>query len=291
MRIACALAAMSALPLAGAPETGFLDRSITLAGTTHSYQVYVPREHDAGLQWPVIVSLHGGGRQGSDGLRPTEVGWAARIRADRTRYPVVVVFPQAAAGASWIDRAMADLVDAQLEKTLAEFNGDPDRVYLTGFSMGGAGVYRMAYRWPERFAALAAFAGPVEAGIGGPPQNREQHAARDRRSNPYTAEPDPFAALATRIRHVPIRIFHGDADDTVPVEQSRRMGGRHAGRRRGRPLHGVPWGRSRRCAGARDRRSRAPCLASGSTTGAPVTASRRERRDRVPRPNEGVSLS
>ena len=58
-------------------------------------------------KWPVIVSLHGGGRQGSDGLRPTEIGWAARIRADRTRYPVAV-FPQAAVGSSWIDREMAD---------------------------------------------------------------------------------------------------------------------------------------------------------------------------------------
>jgi predicted peptidase len=80
------------------------------------------------------------------------VGWAARIRADRTHYPVIVLFPQAAVGFSWIDREMADLFDAQLEKTVAEFNGDPDRIYLTGFSMGGSGVYRMTYRWPERFA-------------------------------------------------------------------------------------------------------------------------------------------
>jgi dipeptidyl aminopeptidase/acylaminoacyl peptidase len=29
--------------------------------------------------------------------------------------------------------------------------------------------------------------------------------------------------IAQRIRLLPIRIFHGDADETVPVKQSRRL--------------------------------------------------------------------
>lgn len=222
MKFTCALVALFMLPSATARETGFLDRSITLGGQHYAYQVYVPREHDAGRKWPVIVSLHGGGRQGNDALRPTEVYWAARIRADRARYPVVVLFPQAPVGRSWVDGEMADLVAAQLDRTVAEFSGDPDRVYLTGFSMGGSGVYRMAARWPERFAALVAIAGPIEAGHG-PPEIREAHAARDRRANPYTTAADPFAALAARIRAVPIRIFQGDADEAATVDQSRRI--------------------------------------------------------------------
>lgn len=222
MKLACVLVALLVIPAAAATETGFLDRAVTLGGRIYAYQVYVPREHNTQQKWPVIVSLHGGGRQGNDALRPTEVYWAASIRADRTKFPVVVLFPQAPVGFSWVDGEMADLVAAQLERTITEFHGDPDRVYLTGFSMGGAGVYRMAARWPERFAALVAIAGAVEAGHG-PPQIREAHAERDRRANPYTTAPDPFAALADRIRAVPIRIFQGDADDSVLVDQSRRI--------------------------------------------------------------------
>jgi len=34
---------------------------------------------------------------------------------------------------------------------------------------------------------------------------------------------DPFAAVAERVSGVPIWIFHGEADEIVPVEESRRM--------------------------------------------------------------------
>ena len=51
---------------------------------------------------------------------------------------------------------MQDMAMATLDATLHEFNGDLDRVYLTGFSLGGAGVVRMAGGWPTRFAALLA---------------------------------------------------------------------------------------------------------------------------------------
>ena len=109
----------------------------------------------------------------------------------------------------------------QLDKTTEEFHGDRSRIYLTGFSMGGAGTYRMAHRWSERFAALLVVAGPVESGVAGP--KTDAAVARDRQANPYTATTDPFAALATGIRSLPILVFHGDADQSVSVEQSRRI--------------------------------------------------------------------
>ena len=202
-------------------DTGFLDRSVTVGTVTYRYQVYVPAEHSRAKVWPVVINLHGNGAQGPDGLLPTARGLADQIRFNRSRFPAVVVFPQAAVGKRWLDGDMEELVIAQLDRTMTEFGGDPARVYLTGFSMGATGAYRIAYRWPDRFAAIVAIAGRVDTSDAGTYSERDKDA--DRKANPFVSTQDPFAALAQKIKHVPIRIFHGDADETVPVEQSRRL--------------------------------------------------------------------
>jgi predicted peptidase len=200
-------------------ETGFLDRSITLNNQTYRYQVYVPAGYAPTKSWPVIVSLHGYGRQGSDGMLQTGTDFAICVRQNRARFPAVIVFPQAQPGTRWFYPAMEDLVIAELDRTIAEFHGDPTRVYLHGYSMGGTGSYRLAYKWPERFAAVIAVAGRVEPGARYTPEE----IAIDRATNPVVATPDPFAALAARLRKTPMWIFHGDADTQVPVDQSRRL--------------------------------------------------------------------
>lgn len=208
-----------AQPSIGA-DTGFLDRSVTIGGLTYRYQVYVPADYSRTRTWPVLVDLHGNGAQGGDGLIQTIRGMAEQIRRDRSRFPAIVVFPQAADSKRWFEGDMQELVIAELDKVMAEFRGDPDRVSLTGFSMGATGAYRMAYRWPDRFAAIAAVAGMVDTAASEYP---DRDKAADARANPFVKERDPFAALAARTRRVAITICHGDADETVPVEQSRRL--------------------------------------------------------------------
>jgi predicted peptidase len=202
-------------------DSGFLDRTVRLGNVRYRYQVYVPADHSRRKAWPIIVDLHGNGAQGDDGLLPTARGLADQIRLNRSRFPAVVVFPQAATGKRWFEDDMEDLVVAELDRTMAEFGGDPARVYVTGFSMGGTGAYRIAYRWPTRFAALVAVAGRVDTSDAATYSDRDKEL--DRRANPFVSAADPFAALAARIRHLPMRIFHGDADETVPVDQSRRL--------------------------------------------------------------------
>jgi predicted peptidase len=202
-------------------DTGFLDRSVTVGSKAYRYQIYVPADHSSKKTWPVVVQLHGNGAQGPDGLLPTARGMADYIRLNRSRFPSLAVFPQAETGKRWLDGDMEELVIAELDRTMAEFNGDPSRVYLTGFSMGATGAYRIAYRWPTRFAAVVAIAGRVDTSDVQTYSDRDREA--DRAANPFVAAADPFVALAQRIRLLPIRIFHGDADETVPVAQSRRL--------------------------------------------------------------------
>jgi predicted peptidase len=177
-------------------ETGFLDRTVVWSGTRYRFAVYVPSEYTRESAWPILVDLHGNGAQGDDGVRQTAHFLADQIRMNRSRFPLVVVFPQAARGTTWATPAMQEMVIAEIETVLEEFHGDPHRVYLTGFSMGGEGVYRMAARWPERFAALVAIGGVV---------------------------PDDHANMARRLQRIPLTIVHGARDERVPVEGARRF--------------------------------------------------------------------
>jgi poly(3-hydroxybutyrate) depolymerase len=75
-----------------------------------------------------------------------------------------------------------------------EFKVDEKRTYLMGHSMGGAGTYYLAVKYPERWAALAVLA-PAAFGL------------------------DPKSMA--RIPKMPVMVVHGDMDTAVPVTLSR----------------------------------------------------------------------
>jgi predicted peptidase len=191
-------------------QTGFLDGVVTVAQQDYRYQVYVPGAYDPGQRWPVILFLHGAGERGGDGLLQTVVGLGDAVRRDPARFPALVVFPQAPADSQWAG-APAEAAMAALDAVTARYATDPDRVYLTGISMGGNGAWYLAYRRPDRFAAVVPICGWVES-----------HPRFSSGQVVPAQDGEPFRALAHRLVSVPIWIFHGDADAAVPVEQSRR---------------------------------------------------------------------
>lgn len=201
-----------ALPsLAASPrETGFLNRTLELDHEVFRYQVYVPAAYAPTNRWPVVLFLHGGGERGDDGLLQTEVGIGSAVRRNAAQWPAIIVFPQGRKGLRWNAQEAAVALEA-LRATEAEFSTEPDRVYLTGMSRGGVGSYYLAYRDPARFAAILVACGRVR-----PPDASESAVVP-------AADGDPFAALARRLRGVPLRLFHGDADATITVEESRLL--------------------------------------------------------------------
>ena len=192
--------------------TGFLDRSVSVGGINHRYQVYVPADYNTSQQrWPVILFLHGGGERGTDGVFQTQVGLAGAVRSAPSKWPAIIVMPQVQTDSIWVGTP-SDVAIAALDRTMAEFRTDVDRVYLTGLSLGGNGTWNLAYRFPERWAAIA----PICAFI-----------------TPFTRLPgsrsivpadagDPFAAIARRLKSLPTWIFHGEVDGVVNVSESRK---------------------------------------------------------------------
>ena len=106
--------------------------------------------------------------------------------------PAVVVFPQAretwATGSADIKAALAALSDV-----MTDYATDPERVMLTGLSMGGRGSWELAATHPEMFVAAVPICGP--------------------------GRPDQ----APQIKGLPVWSFCGDADRDTTVLNLRTM--------------------------------------------------------------------
>ena len=196
------------------PQTGFLNRTAVITRATYKYQVYVPADWSKDKRWPVILFLHGAGERGEDGLLQTQVGIATAIRTHADRFPCIVVIPQCRKNIWWTDPAMEAQALKALEQSMKEFKGDPDRVYLTGLSMGGYGTWSLASKYPGRFAALAPICGGVR------PPERGTSSPEAPSGDPKA---DPYAEVARKVGKTPVWIFHGGADSTVPPSESRKM--------------------------------------------------------------------
>jgi predicted peptidase len=205
-------------------ETGFLRRSVTLRLTTIDYRVYVPVGYDPARKYPVILYLHGRGARGNDNEK--QIGGAhlgSVIQLFEMKHPqryrsFLAVFPQTRG--NWFGDPAEDAIKA-LDQTVREFNGDPQRIYLAGLSLGAYGSWYLAAKYPNKFAAVV----PVSGGVVMP--SVQPLAALKSSMPPETfalyAAPDPYAAFAKAVGKTPVWIFHGGLDDTVDVNESRRM--------------------------------------------------------------------
>ena len=195
-------------------ESGFVERTLMWRGVPRPYQVWVPPAYSRQHRWPVILFLHGSGERGTDGRRQIESGMGPALLRFPERYPAIVVFPQAQADERWPGDAAAFAL-ATLDHARKEFRVDRRREYVIGVSMGGNGAWYLAYRFPERFAAIVSICGWFV------PRDDEPT------SEPVVPARDgpPDAALARRVAHLPIWIVHGDSDPIIPPDDSRRIGG------------------------------------------------------------------
>jgi predicted peptidase len=217
--VLCSLLLLAAQSLWGqTPSQELLRREVKLSAETYGYRVYVPQNRNPKKKLPVMLFLHGNGVNGTDNERHIR-----GINEIVYKYPqffnFIIVFPQARPNTFWVGN-MTDQALKALDQTVQEFNGDSNRLYLSGFSMGGYGTWSTAAVYPNKFAALI----PIAGGIVPP----FQIPAFLKKSFPSAiAEiidaPDPYNALAKRIGKTSVWMTHGSADESVPVSESRKI--------------------------------------------------------------------
>jgi fermentation-respiration switch protein FrsA (DUF1100 family) len=158
-------------------------------GSEQPYAVYAPRI-EAGKTYPLVISLHM--EQSTHRLNLRQVLGGDQV-GPMAHPDAVVACPLARGTMGYAGIAERDVYDVRADAE-RRFPIDPDRVYLTGISMGGAGALRLALTRPDVWAAVAAVC--------------------------PTPEPE-VEALAGNALNLPVRIYAGDQDPLVPVAETR----------------------------------------------------------------------
>ena len=184
------------------------DRAFDRDGARLRYRFLEPADTAADERYPLVIFLHGIGERGTDNARQLCNGVERFVTdAARAKHPCFLVVPQCPPDATWspirgtrenpafseTPTRPAALLLGLVEELVQDPRVDPDRVYLTGLSMGGYGTWDIASRRPDLFAAALPVCG------GGDP------------------------ARAGSLAGLPIWCFHGGADALVPPERSRAM--------------------------------------------------------------------
>ena len=156
-----------------------------------SYVKYLPVDYDESKKYPLVFFLHGAGERGDDLDVASRHGYMKHVREDGAEYPFIFIAPQCPNTKYW--GCYTESLLAFLDYLCETLPIDPDRVYLTGLSMGGTGTWMLAMADRERFAAIAPVCG---SGI-------------------------CWNAIA--LKNIPVLTYHGDCDEVVSVHESIEM--------------------------------------------------------------------
>ncbi|MGB5435041.1 MAG: alpha/beta fold hydrolase [Maribacter sp.] len=156
------------------------------------YYLYYPEDYgtNENENFPLLLFLHGGGESG-DTLTSLKSNGPPKMIAEGKQFPFLILAPQNPHKKKWWNtRAVVQLLDT----IVAHNKVDPKRIYLTGLSRGGGAAWEMAVQYPDKFAAMAVVCGMT---------------------------PLPYAAWIDK--NMPIWVFHGEEDQSIPISESEKM--------------------------------------------------------------------
>ncbi len=185
---ACAMAASRETPSTGQSPQELRRRVVR--EVQGRYLLFLPAGYagSGSESWPLILFLHGAGERGDD-LEKVAIHGPPKLVVERPDFPFIVLSPQVPEERIW----SIQFLDALLDEVTERYRVDPERIYVTGLSMGGYGTWHLAMEYPHRFAAIA----PISGGA--------------------------TITGACTLRHLPIWVFHGAQDEIVPPSRSEEL--------------------------------------------------------------------
>ncbi len=159
---------------------------------TLKYYLYYPMNYevDPEEKFPLLLFLHGGG-ESAPNLKSVHRNGPPKLISGGKKFPFLILAPQNPEEKMWWNtRAVNQLLDS----VIATNKVDPNRIDLTGLSRGGGAAWEMAVQYPDKFAALAVVCGMT---------------------------PVPYASWINK--NMPIKVFHGDQDKSIPISESIEM--------------------------------------------------------------------
>lgn len=164
-------------------------------GNTLPYRLFLPKNYSVSKKYPVLLFLHGLGEIGTDNKSHLPHFQQAFKVAGDLLSQAIIILPQSSHG--WGDAVdqYSDLSTAKrlLDSIITQYNGDRNRIYITGLSLGGYATWNMLENYGNFFAA-----GVPVCGWGN-------------------------TSAASVLANIPIWIFHGTNDTTVNINSSEAM--------------------------------------------------------------------
>lgn len=161
---------------------------------------FLPTGYEPGYAYPLLVFFHNEGGSEKQMMKLAPRVSRRNYIALGLRGPTLLRRNDGVWGYGWDadenEMSLDDYVFGAIDRVSEDYSIHPDRIFLAGICEGAAAAYEMAFRFPERFAGVAAFNGKLP-------------------------QPGPIMRLPV-VRRLPVFMGHGIANSQVPLTNAQK---------------------------------------------------------------------